>query len=499
MNAFTSIKKFRERPSVLRNEKVLLHCATLFALPLILGACTEKDPNAGLIAQGEHLFMNETFSGNGRTCGTCHRSEDNFRITPAFIATLPPEDPLFVAEYDPNLKENFEKPALMREFGLILMNPDGHEDLANKFVMRTVQSLRAVKLSVNGSEFEGYENEINSQGPHTGWAGDGAPGDGTLRSFALGAIKQHMTRSLARVEGADFRLPNDTELDALEAFMLNLGRQQEISLPLPLKSELALLGQELFLDENQQNARCSVCHINASASSMKASVIPEGKTINLGNTRHSTGEESMPGRPNSLIPFDDGFGFPGNRTFKTPSLVEAADAGPLFHNGAVSTVEAAVNLYNLDSFNDSETGAALTARFGKPTNLTATEVLAIGAFLRVINADENIRETLHHLEKSQKQGWWEWTLSTKHLRQASYETDDAIQVLSAVNLHPLVIGHLLKASALIDGATGILPWRDWETVAAMAELRKARKLLFSDPKDQTTDQAHLIANPENHR
>ena len=495
----TCLKTIKKGLSVLRDEKVLLHCATLFALPLILGACTEKDPSASLIAQGEHLFMNETFAGNGRTCGTCHRSEDNFRITPAFIATLPPNDPLFVAEYDPNLKENFEKPALMREFGLILMNPDGHEDLKNKFVMRTVQSLRAVKLSVKGSEFEGYESETNFQGPHTGWAGDGAPGDGTLRSFALGAIKQHMTRSLARVEGIDFRLPNDTELDALEAFMLSLGRQKEISLPLPLTSELALFGQELFLDANHQNARCSVCHINASASSMKATAISEGRTINLGNVRHSTGEESLPGRPNSLIPFDDGFGIPGDRTFKTPSLVEAADAGPLFHNGAVSTVEAAVDLYNLDAFNNSQTGAALKARFGKPTNLTATEVLAIGAFLRVINADDNIRETLHQLEKSRKQRWWEWTQSTKNLKQASYENDDAIQVLAAVNLHPQVIGHLQKASSLINGATGILSLRDRRTVDAMSELRKARKLLFSDPKDQVTDQAHLIAKTKNHR
>jgi hypothetical protein len=387
----------------------------------------------------------------------------------------------------------------MREFGLILMNPDGHEDLANKFVMRTVQSLRAVKLSVNGSEFEGYENETDYQAPHTGWAGDGAPGDGTLRSFALGAIKQHMTRSLARVEGTDFRLPNDTELDALEAFMLSIGRQQEISLPLPLKSELALLGQQLFLDENQQNARCSVCHINASASSMKATAISEGRTVNLGNTLHSTGEESLPGRPNSLIPFDDGFGSPGNRTFRTPSLVEAADSGPLFHNGAVSTVEAAVDLYNLDTFNNSQTGAALKARFGKPTSLTATEVLAIGAFLRVINADDNIRETLHQLEKSRNQGWLGWTRSTKNLRQASYENEDAIQVLAAVNLHPRVIGHLKKSFSLINDATGILSWRDRKTMEAMTALRKARKLLLSDPKDQVADQAHLIAKPENHR
>ena len=34
----------------------------------------------GLIEQGRVLFFEETFNGNGRTCGTCHRLENNFTI-----------------------------------------------------------------------------------------------------------------------------------------------------------------------------------------------------------------------------------------------------------------------------------------------------------------------------------------------------------------------------------------------------------------------------------
>jgi len=69
-----------------------------------------------LIAQGEDLFFNETFDGNGRTCGTCHRAENNFTIDPAFIATLPGDDPLFVAENDEDLAEfsNFRLRTCMR-------------------------------------------------------------------------------------------------------------------------------------------------------------------------------------------------------------------------------------------------------------------------------------------------------------------------------------------------------------------------------------------------
>src|SRR6266566_3151731 len=40
------------------------------------------DKKKDLIAKGRTIFFNETFKGNGRRCGTCHRTEDNFTITP---------------------------------------------------------------------------------------------------------------------------------------------------------------------------------------------------------------------------------------------------------------------------------------------------------------------------------------------------------------------------------------------------------------------------------
>ena len=79
-----------------------------------------------LISQGAQLFFEETFSGNGRTCGTCHPASNNFTIDPAFIATLPANNPLFVAEFNPALAQ-LERPQLMRQFGLILENLDGLE------------------------------------------------------------------------------------------------------------------------------------------------------------------------------------------------------------------------------------------------------------------------------------------------------------------------------------------------------------------------------------
>jgi hypothetical protein len=222
----------------------LASCASIPSVP--------SDPQAQLITKGKTIFFNETFNGNGRTCGTCHPEQNDFTLDPFFIATLPPNNALFVAEFNPDLRKNFENPRLMREFGLILENLDGFDDLENKFVMRGIPHLLALRTSVD-----------SPQGPRTGWSGDGAPGDGSLRSFATGAVIQHFTNTLNRVPGVDFRLPTDEELDALEAFQLSLGRQQDLTLPLPLKGTVPKRGQAIFLDNGL--GKCNLCHVNAGA------------------------------------------------------------------------------------------------------------------------------------------------------------------------------------------------------------------------------------------
>ena len=116
----------------------------------------------------------------------------------------------------------------MREFGLILQNLDGFGDLENIFTQRGVPHTLALRTSVE-----------SPNGPRTGGSGDGAPRDGSLKSFAIGAVIQHFTRSLNRIPGIDFRLPTEDELIALEAFQLALGRQEDLKLPLPLKGTLA--------------------------------------------------------------------------------------------------------------------------------------------------------------------------------------------------------------------------------------------------------------------
>src|SRR5213078_435990 len=54
---------------------------------------------------GAGLFFRAPFGGNGRTCATCHRVDNNLTIDPKFIATLPPTDQLFIAENNANLND----------------------------------------------------------------------------------------------------------------------------------------------------------------------------------------------------------------------------------------------------------------------------------------------------------------------------------------------------------------------------------------------------------
>ena len=411
----------------------------LVACCAMLGSCVTRppDPPPDPVAVGEQLFLFETFDGNGRTCGTCHQPTDNFALSPAFIATLPDDDPLFVAEFVPELAENFENPRLMREFAMIFENQDGFDDLENDFNMRGIPHTLGMRVSI-----------ASPGGPRTGWSGDGAPGDGSLRAFATGAVIQHFTKTTNRIPGVDFRLPTDEELDALEAFQLSLGRQQDLSLPLSLTSVVAARGQEIFLDN--ASGKCNACHFNAGANAdPRIFGLPDD------NRNFNTGVENLPDQPAKLtgekVPPDDGFGIPGNGEFNTPPLVEAADTGPFFHNNSVETIEGAVAFYNGDAFNNSPAGLLIRGATGAGINLDATQVIAVAAFLRVINVLENLRQSQELLAKvadretSRERG-------DVLLERARAENEDAGQVLFAGGLHGEALPLLAEADAAIGRA-----------------------------------------------
>ncbi len=278
-------------------------------------------------------------------------------------------------------------------------------------------------------------------------------------------------RWTAPVAGVDFRLPTDEELDALEAFQLSLGRQQDLVLPLKLKGTVPKRGQAIFLDNRL--GKCNLCHVNA------------GATANfgggsLGNANFNTGVEDLPDQPARLtaqrVPRDDGFRTPGDGTFNIPPLVEAADSGPFFHNNAIETIEGAVAFYDGDAFNNSPAGRTLKKADprGVGIELDGTQIVAVAAFLRVVNALENIRESLTLLEASLKVSSTE---RQRLLERAARETADSARVLAGGGLHPEAVAHLQDAGRLVAKAIASGFFKRKHTEKAIREQQKARALL----------------------
>ncbi|MDD2767722.1 MAG: hypothetical protein PHT19_03230 [Methylococcus sp.] len=450
-----------------------------------------------LIAKGRQLFVEETFDGNGRTCATCHRPENNHTIDPRYIAKLPPSDPLFVAEYDPALRD-LEKPALLRQMGLILANVDGFDKPG---VMRSVPHLMALSTSTevevcveHGGKGEFCEDEAYANA--LGWSGDGSPGTGSLREFALGAITQHMPRTLNRVPQVDFRLPTDDELTAMEAYMLSLGRTEEIDLTkITFNSALVEQGKLLFdVKENPERdgkvvlgetANCKGCHENAGANS----------STTKANPTRDTGIENMQNPPAFLLDptlaVDGGFGkeertdcgFTQNLTcygkgrFNVPPLIEAADTGPFFHNNAVNTLEETIASYNGDSFNLSP-GAKTSSGKDRKVKLESSQITAIALFLRTLNVMENIRSS----NSLSEQAMGLRGKNAKYtLKLAIADTEDAIEVLQGGEVlpYPEALAKLEQALALEYKAlrTSVGPLRHLRQHKAIALKLQAKTLM----------------------
>jgi hypothetical protein len=381
---------------------------------------------------GGDLFLRETFGGNGRSCASCHPVAHNTTIDPAFIAGLPAGDPLLVAETNPALAR-LEVPAQMRRFGLILENVDGFApDPTTHFVLRSVPHTLSLATSVTNPA-----GSPETPANHTGWSGDGAPGAGALRDFQTGAITQHYTRSLARVEGRDFRLANAGELDRIDHFMRQLGRLNELDLTrVVIEDAGGEAGRQRFLAVG-----CHACHGNAGAN---ASFAP-------GNFNFDTGVESSRNAALAAFPHDGGFlrapanadGSFGDGTFNTPPLIEAADTGPFFHTATTisgasahntlvaTTIEEAIAFYDTPAFNNSPAGAIV------PIDLTAADIDNIGRFLRVINASFNVAISARRLAVAtallDRFGNGHLDQQRELLRLAKVEADDALRMLTEVS------------------------------------------------------------------
>jgi cytochrome c peroxidase len=436
-----------------------------------LAACAQ-DPRVvtGLaskeVCAGAGIFFEETFGGNGRTCGTCHPASNNFTIDVPFIATLPESDPLFVFLQDPVNLGGLET-ASLKTRGVVLENVDGFDD-PRKFVTRSVPHTLSMKASIASDATDPLATTPPLD--KTGWAGDGAPGDGSLRSFLDGAIKQHYPKTLARQPGIDFRVATPQELDLTNTFQLALGRTNELNLAqVNLADAEANIGRAAFLDP--QRGRCNVCHLNGGANFQDTG---KNRNFDTGMVRIPAGDIGILADGSPF--FDGGFGLApfdalqigfnnslGNGAFNTPPIIEAADTPPFFHNNDLlsTDIEAAVFFY-VDPFPFPTSPAArdLVTRFGTPIQFSTADGFAIARFLRALNVAFNMDIARQRLRAAltlfNRFGDTRKDIQIALLQLADVEIDDALQVLQSPQttqpFYPVSVDRLNLAKAEIAAA-----------------------------------------------
>jgi cytochrome c peroxidase len=394
-----------------------------------------------LIEEGRRLFFKETFNGNGRTCGTCHPATNNFTIDPEFVRTLRGNDPLFIAK-GPGLKDLEVRQFLGR--GLILENLDGFDQPG---VMRGVPHTLGLSTSAG----------------RTGWSGDGSPGAGSpLHTFATGAVMQHFPKTLNRIPGVDFRVPTEHELDAMEAFQRSLGRQENIDIAaLSFVDPAVERGRAAFISSPSRDGGtrgCGGCHVNGGTNDGQrdtgVAMLPTAPACAFGFkapgdgglgrdpattvARSTVCAKAPKGGPQSTVTFQ------GNGTFNVPSIIEAADTPPFFHNNAVATLEGAVTFYTSDTFNNSVAGG------GRAFVLDQDDINDIAAFLRVLNARENIRSSNAYAQRAIDPE--ELQPASELVELAAAETTDAIEVLTKgpITLYPDAVALLTEARQALN-------------------------------------------------
>jgi hypothetical protein len=290
-----------------------------------------------------------------------------------------------------------------------------------------------------------------------GWSGDGSSGSGSLREFAIGAVTQHFTKSLNRFVGQDFKLPKENQLDALEAFQLSLGRSKDFILGnITFTEANANTGKGLFINGGGNpnfTGTCNFCHTNGGARS--AGLGNENRNFNTNiEARDHPARNGSPDVLDPNFPFDGGFGQTppnpsprvifGNGTFNTPSLVEAADTAPFFHNNVERRLVDAVAFYSGPEFN----AVAGTAGF----NFTPAQNEKIADFLRGLNTLQNIDVAVRELQEILDNNNNPRNEQDKRLQTAFEETQDAIDVLTGQDVFQLALPDLNTARARISQA-----------------------------------------------
>lgn len=316
--------------------------ARLVWVTLAVSACGDSlaPPNGGLtpeelIAEGRRLFFEETFGGNGRTCGTCH-PEPDFVIGPAEIAAMPATDPLFAGQLD------MDSEAVGRGLFRYPLGGTGFLD-ADITVMRGVPPIA----------------NLTQTGP---FLADGRAE--RLEDLSVDAVLLHALDGAADLPGE--RIPTEREQAALAAFQLS------VALPDPDPGDFPgdlenLEGFFLFTGK----ARCVTCHVGPMF------------TDNDFHNQLACPPRCPPVEDPGRCRIDAGANdcALSGMAFNTPQLRGIGRTAPFFHDNAFGSLEEVVEMYNSRAFHDSP--AATRLGLG-PLDLTPEEIEQLVEFLKAL-------------------------------------------------------------------------------------------------------------------
>jgi hypothetical protein len=197
--------------------------------------------------------------------------------------------------------------------------------------------------------------------------------------------------------------------------------------------------------------KCDRCHGNAGAN-------PTNGANAFTNENVDTGVENFPHPAAALgqpMPRDGGFGITGtlatgfgNGSFNVPSIIEAADTAPLFHNNAARTLEEAVLFYASPAFVSSPGFAQVNGNAVTPAGAKR-----IANFLRVLNTLENIRTALVYGENAKvlsNAKTLDLEGGNKQLRIMREEVEDGVRVLTEGKTQGRAQTNLRRAMDSID-------------------------------------------------
>ncbi|MFW6084084.1 MAG: cytochrome-c peroxidase [Gemmatimonadota bacterium] len=303
-------------------------------------AFAARGGSPALVEKGRRLFFEETFGGNGRTCGTCH-PPPTLVLTPADIAELPPDDPFFAGtmDFDPEMAAR----GMIRYplGGASLFEPE-------TTVFRGIPTVR----------------NVGRTGPFT------ADGRATaLQPQALEAVMLHLLDGAVDEPGE--RLPTPDELDAIAAFQESVA-EPEPGLGLGPLSGPARRGRELFFGA----AACAECHTPPLFTDNEFhDIVAEGPGESVTDPGRCRIEPSLADCVASAG--DAGHG----TAFNTPQLRGVAETAPFFHDNSLPTLRAVVEFYDSPRFSESPAARRLGI---ESLELTKEEKADLVAFLEEI-------------------------------------------------------------------------------------------------------------------